>query len=163
MIVNLNVSDVLICEFIGRMRSLIARSSNVKDQKIGQQDGSNADIMGFKAEYAFAKYFNVFPDFGLTPRSGSYDGVLEKNGKKFRYDIKSTHIKKGHLLATLKVNPDVDIYVLCIVDNSQIDIKGYAKKEDFIRSENIKPINNIKGYCLEQSKLTKFKDDLTIN
>ena len=84
MIVELSPSEVLVCECIGRMRSLIARTANVKDVKIGQHDGSNADVMGFKGEYAFAKYFNVFPDLGLSPRSGSYDGVL----KNYKYDIK---------------------------------------------------------------------------
>ena len=153
MIVELSPSEVLVCECIGRMRSLIARTANVKDQKIGQQDGSNADVMGFKGEYAFAKYFNVFPDLGLSPRSGSYDGVL----KNYKYDIKSTDIKNGRLLATKKVNPDVDIYVLCIVDNNQVDIKGYVKKEDFIIPENLKTLGHGEGYCLNQSQLTQFK------
>tara|TARA_R100001015_G_C4536039_1_gene101163 strand:- start:152 stop:622 length:471 start_codon:yes stop_codon:yes gene_type:complete len=153
MIVELSPSEVLVCECIGRMRSLIARTANVKDQKIGQHDGSDADVMGFKGEYAFAKHFNVFPDLGLSPRSGSYDGVL----KDFKYDIKSTHIKNGHLLATKKINPDVDIYVLCIVDNNLVDIKGYVKKEDFIITENLKTLGHGEGYCLNQSQLTQFK------
>ena len=156
MIVELNPSEILVCECIGRMRCLIARSANVKDQKIGQQDGSDADVMGIKAEYAFAKHFNVFPDLGLTPRSGSYDGIL----KEVAYDIKSTHIKTGHLLATKKVNPDVDMYVLCIVTRNQVDIKGYIFKKDFIKPENLKRFGNAKdeSYCLEQSKLKKFKE-----
>ena len=154
MVVELTPSEILVCECIGRMRSLIARTANVKDQKIGQHDGSNADVMGIKAEYAFAKYFNVFPDLGLTPRSGSYDGVL--NGVP--YDIKSTHIRLGHLLATKKVNPDVKIYVLCIVEGNQVDIKGYISKENFIKPENIKSLNGREGYCVKQSQLKKFKE-----
>ena len=156
MIVNLDSSEVLICECIGRMRSLIARSANVTDQKIGQQDGSDADVMGMKGEYAFAKHFNIFPDLGLTPRSGSYDGIL----KGITYDIKSTQIRNGHLLATKKVNPDVEMYVLCVVTKNQVDIKGYIFKKDFIRPENFKRFGNSKdkSYCLEQSQLKKFKD-----
>ena len=104
MIVDLNPSEVLVCELIGRMRSHIARASQVKDQKIGQQDGSEADVMGMKAEYAFAKQFNVFPDLGLTPRSGSCDGKIPlKDFRVVSYDIKSTHIRNGHLLATKKL------------------------------------------------------------
>ena len=138
------------------MRSLIARSANVKDQKIGNQNGIESDVMGIKAEYAFAKYFNVFPDLGLSPRSGSCDGKL----KGVAYDIKSTHIKSGHLLATKKVNPDVDMYVLCVVTKNQVDIKGYIFKKDFIRPENLKKFGNAKdeSYCLEQSQLKKFKE-----
>ena len=156
MIVELTPSEILVCECIGRMRSLIARSAHVQDQKIGNQNGSDADVMGIKGEYAFAKDFNVFPDLGLIPRSGSYDGKL----KGVAYDIKSTHRKNGHLLATKKVNPDVDMYVLCVVTQNQVDIKGYIFKKDFIKPENLKRFGNAKdeSYCLDQSQLKKFKE-----
>ncbi len=156
MIVNLDPSEVLICECIGRMRALIARSANVKDQKIGKQDGNDADVMGIKGEYAFAKHFNVFPDLGLTPRSGSYDGIL----RGFTYDIKSTHIRNGHLLATKKVNPDIEMYVLCIVTENQVEIKGYIFKKDLIKPENFNYFKNSteKSYFVDQSKLRKFKE-----
>ena len=154
MIVKLNPDEVLICEQLGRMRSIIARSSGVKDAKVGDQDGSEADVMGMKAEYAFAKKFNTFPDLGLTPRSGSADGKL----KGFAYDVKSTTYKSGRLLATKKENPDVDMYVLCIVDNSEVDIKGYAFKDELIKESNLKNLGHGQGYCLDQDKLRVFKD-----
>ena len=153
MIVKLQPDEVLICEQLGRMRSIIARSSGVKDAKVGTHDGSEADVMGMKAEYAFAKQFNTFPDLGLTPRSGSADGKL----KGYAYDIKSTTYKNGRLLATKKQNPDVDMYVLCIVDNSEVDIKGYAMKEDLISTSNLKNLGHGEGYCLDQSELKSFK------
>ena len=159
MIVELSPSEILVCQCIGRMRSLIARSANVKDQKAGEQDGNNADVMGFMAEYAFAKHFNVFPDIGLTPRSGSCDGKIPlKDFRVVSYDIKSTHIRNGRLLATKKVNPDVDMYVLCIVTDNQVDIKGYVKKESFIKPENLKTIGKVESYCLEQSQLQPFPE-----
>tara|TARA_A200000159_G_scaffold78618_1_gene72876 strand:+ start:231 stop:695 length:465 start_codon:yes stop_codon:yes gene_type:complete len=154
MIVKLNPDEVLICEQLGRMRSIIARSSGVKDAKVGDQNGSEADVMGMKAEYAFAKKFNTFPDLGLTPRSGSADGKL----KGFAYDVKSTTYKSGRLLATKKENPDVDMYVLCIVDNSEVDIKGYAFKDELIKESNLKNLGHGQGYCLDQDKLRVFKD-----
>ena len=156
MIVELNPSEVLVCECIGRMRSLIARSAHIEDRKIGNQNGSDADVMGIKVEYAFAKQFNIFPDLGLSPRSGSYDGIL----KGVAYDIKSTHVKSGHLLATRKVNPDVDMYVLCVVTKNQVDIKGYIFKKDFIKPENLKRFGNAthESYCVAQSALTPFKE-----
>lgn len=153
MIVKLQPDEVLICEQLGRMRSIIARSSGVKDAKVGTQDGSEADVMGMKAEYAFAKQFNTFPDLGLTPRSGSADGKL----KGYSYDIKSTTYKSGRLLATKKENPDVDMYVLCIVDNSEVDIKGYAMKKDLIQPSNLKNLGHGEGYCMDQSELKSFK------
>jgi hypothetical protein len=153
MIVKLQPDEVLICEQLGRMRSIIARSSGVKDAKVGTHDGSEADVMGMKAEYAFAKQFNTFPDLGLTPRSGSADGKL----KGYAYDIKSTTYKTGRLLATKKENPDVDMYVLCVVDNSEVDIKGYTMKKDLIQPSNLKNLGHGEGYCMEQNELKSFK------
>ena len=153
MIVKLQPDEVLICEQLGRMRSIIARSSGVKDAKVGTQDGSEADVMGMKAEYAFAKQFNTFPDLGLTPRSGSADGKL----KGYAYDIKSTTYKSGRLLATKKENPDVDMYVLCIVDNSEVDIKGYAMQKDLIQPSHLNNLGHGEGYCMDQNELKSFK------
>ena len=151
--IELDVNEVNLCVFIGEQRSLIARANNVKDAKIGKQNGMDADIQGFKAEYAFAKHINVFPDFGLSPRSGSADGVTPKGN---RYDIKSTHHKKGNLLSTLKVNPDVDVYILAVVQDNIVDLIGWAKKADLIKPENIVDLGHGKGYFLSRDKLNKF-------
>tara|TARA_R110002124_G_scaffold86638_2_gene223848 strand:+ start:443 stop:967 length:525 start_codon:yes stop_codon:yes gene_type:complete len=151
--IELSIQEVELCEFIGMQRSAIARSNGVVDTKMGDHDGVKADIQGFKAEYAFAKYGNLFPDPGLSPRSGSYDGITHQGG---RYDIKSTHHKNGNLLSTLKVNPDIDIYVLAVVQDNIVDLIGWAKKEDLIKPENIKDMGHGKGYFLSREKLNKL-------
>jgi hypothetical protein len=151
--IRLDDKEVSLCKYIGTLRSSIARSNGVVDAKIGNQDGVEADIQGFKAEYAFAKANNLFPDFGLSPRSGSYDGVTRNNN---RYDIKSTSHKKGNLLTTLKINKDVDIYILAVVDNNIVDFVGWASKEALIKDENIKDLGHGKGYFLSRHKLNKL-------
>jgi len=151
--VRLGPDEVTVCQMIGRMRSLIARNSGVKDAKVGNQDGAEADVSGVIAEYAFSKLFNTFPDLGLSPRSGSADGQL--NGKG--YDVKSTTYKTGRLLSTLKVNPDVDFYVLGIVDKDEVNFVGWADKKDLIREENIVNLGHGKGYALTQDKLKNIK------
>jgi len=150
--VKLNPDELTVCQMLGRMRSLIARSSGVKDAKIGDQDGAEADVTGMMAEYAFSKHFNTFPDLGLTPRSGSADGIY----KNFRYDIKSTKYKTGKLLSTTKVNNDVDIYVLAIVKDNEVSFPGFAMKDELINEKNLKDLGHGKGYCLEQEKLRRF-------
>ena len=155
MIVTLTHDELTVCQLIGRMRSLIARSAGVKDAKVGSHDGAEADVQGIMAEYAFAKHHNVFPDLGLSPRSGSYDGVL--NG--IRYDIKATKYKSGKLLCTKKHNPDVDIYVLAIVDVGHVEFIGYAKAEELRKEENLTNLGHGEGYALEQHQLRKFKED----
>ena len=153
MILTLQPDEVQICQMVGRMRSLIARGNGVRDAKMGNKDGSEADVMGMMAEYGFAKQMSVFPDLGLTPRSGSADGVMP-SGK--RYDVKASKHKSARLLSTLKVNPDVDVYVLCVVDGSTLDYKGWATKEELIKEENKKDLGHGVGYALEQEKLRKF-------
>lgn len=145
--------ELLTCQILGRMRSIIARGAGIKDAKVGNQDGADADVMGIIAEYAFAKHFNTFPDIGLTPRSGSCDGVL----KGYRYDIKATGYKTGKLLCTLKENLDIDMYVLAIVDGMSVDFIGYALSKHLRKEENLTDLGHGKGYALTQDKLTRFQ------
>jgi hypothetical protein len=152
---TLKPDEVQICQLIGGLRSLIARSSGVKDAKIGTQDGAEADVMGFMAEYGFAKLMNTFPDLGLTPRSGSPDGVTPSGN---RYDIKASKHPNARLLSSLKVNPDIDVYVLCVVDGVNLDYKGWAWKRDLIKQGNIINLGHGEGYALNQDSLTKFNE-----
>lgn len=153
MIIRLDKKECELCEFIGKQRASIARSNGVFDAKIGKQSGIEADVQGFKAEYSFAKWNNIFPDFGLSPRSGSADGVTNSGS---RYDIKSTHHKNGNLLSTLKVNTDVDIYILSYVNDNVVEFVGWAKKEQLINKNNLKDLGHGKGYFLSREKLNKF-------
>ena len=89
----------------------------------------------------------------MSPRSGSADGVTKENN---RYDIKSTHYKTGNLLSTLKVNQDVDVYVLAYVNKNIVDFVGWATKDELIRKENIKSLGHGSGYFLSRHKLHKF-------
>lgn len=150
---KLNHDEVQLCQLVGRMRSLIARSSGVKDAKIGTQDGAEADVVGMMAEYGFAKLMNVFPDLGLTPRSGSPDGVMPSGN---RYDIKASKHPNARLLSTLKVNPDIDVYVLCVVDEASLDFRGWAWKHELIKPDNLINLGHGDGYALDQNKLRKF-------
>lgn len=148
----LQPDEITVCQMIGRMRSLIARSAGVKDAKVGDQDGAEADVIGLMAEFAFAKQFNVFPDLGLSPRSGSADGIIK--GK--RYDIKATTYKSGKLLCTVKDNPDVDVYILAIVSNNEVNVVGWEYKENLRKDENLIDLGHGKGYALTQDKLQSF-------
>jgi hypothetical protein len=150
--VILNPDEVTVCQILGRMRSLIARSAKVKDAKIGKQEGSEADVLGMMAEYAFAKHFNVFPDLGLTPRSGSADGVY----KNWRYDIKSTTYENGRLLCTTKENPDVDIYILGIVKDNTVTFPGWALAKELRDDKNKVDLGHGTHYGLTQENLRRF-------
>lgn len=151
--IKLEPDEIAVCNLIGRNRALIARSSGVKDVKMGDQDGAEADVLGFMGEYAFAKHFNVFPDLGLVPRSGSADGIL----KGYKYDIKTTTYKNGRLLSTIKDNDDVDMYVLAIVEEPFVFVAGYALKDELRKESNLIDLGHGKGYGLNQEQLREFK------
>lgn len=143
----------VLASILGGFRSLTARNCGVADAKIGPQSGLESDIDGILGELAFCKIFNVFPDIGLKPRSGSADAVMD--GK--RIDVKTTRHQNGRLLSTLKGNPDVDIYVLAVIDDTNIELRGYALTADLIREDRIKDMGHGRGYAMEQSELKQFK------
>ena len=151
--VELSDDEVALCHLVGRNRALIARAAGVVDAKMGGQNGSDADVLGFMGEYAFAKHFNVFPDCGLCPRSGSADGILQG----YRYDIKATTYPNGRLLCTKKDNPDVDMYVLVIVQEPLVKIIGYAFKADLRKDDNLIDLGRGEGYGMSQDQLRAFK------
>lgn len=142
----------VLAAILGGFRSLVARNAGVKDAKIGTQSGIESDQDGILAELTFAQWQNVWPDIGLSPRSGSADAIV----KGQRIDVKSTRKPEGRLLATLKVNPDVDIYVLAIVSNDAVAFPGFALKSDLIHESRIIDLGHGKGYAMNQSDLRKF-------
>ena len=152
--INLTDDEVMMCQHVGHLRSVLSRGNKVKDMKRTDMAGLDIDAQGVTAEYAVAKHLNVFFDLGLSPRTGSADGVM--NG--YSYDVKSTHHALGKLLATLKDNPDVDMYIMCITpDRWTVKMVGWCWKKELINKKNIKDLGYGKGYALEQSQLRPFK------
>ena len=152
--INLTDDEVMMCQHVGHLRSVLSRGNKVKDMKRTDMAGLDIDAQGVTAEYAVAKHFNTFFDLGLSPRAGSADGVM--NG--YSYDVKSTHHPLGKLLATLKDNPDVDMYIMCITpDRWTVKMVGWCWKKELINEKNIKDLGYGKGYALEQSQLRPFK------
>jgi len=152
--INLTDDEVMMCQHVGHLRSVLSRGNKVKDMKRTDMAGLDIDAQGVTAEYAVAKHLNVFFDLGLSPRAGSADGVM--NG--YSYDVKSTHHALGKLLATLKDNPDVDMYIMCITpDRWTVKLVGWCWKKELINKKNIKDLGYGKGYALEQNQLRPFK------
>jgi len=139
----------MLADLLGAMRSMVNRGSNVRDAKVGPQDGVEADKDAVLGEIAFAKHFNVCPDLSLSPRSGSPDAVL----KDYRIDVKTTRYKNGRLLATLKKNPDVDIYVLAILHDDHVKFPGWAYASDLCQKSRLTNIKGNVGYAMRQRDL----------
>tara|TARA_R100000234_G_scaffold93568_1_gene61777 strand:+ start:1464 stop:1823 length:360 start_codon:yes stop_codon:yes gene_type:complete len=116
--------------------------------------GLDIDAQGVTAEYAVSKHFNTFFDMGLSPRSGTADGTM----KGYNYDVKSTQHEFGKLLATLKENREVDMYIMCLTpDRWTVKIVGWCWKKELINNKNIQDLGYGRGYALEQHQLRAFK------
>ena len=142
----------VLANILGGFRTLVARNAGVKDAKMGAQLGVESDQDGMLAELCFAKAANVWPDLGLSPRSGSHDAMF----RGMRVDIKSTRYPNGRLLSTLKANKDIDMYVLAIIQEDRVIFPGYALAKDLIDDKNITDLGHGKGYALTQDQLKSF-------
>jgi hypothetical protein len=157
LIVKLSDSELAVATMVALARRSSARGGNVHDAQVGKQDPFDIDLDGMLAEMAFAKQFNYYPEFTVGPRSGGADFV-GRLGQTI--DVKATRHKNGRLLATTKKNLDpCDVYVLAIVlSNREIDLVGYANKEDLFIEKNLINLGHGTGYGMSQETLRKFKE-----
>jgi hypothetical protein len=155
LVVTLSTPELAICNILGNMRHLVNRAGKTVDRQKGNQSALDIDIDGVIAEYVFCKHWNIFFDLSSEARSGSFDCLL--NNK--RIDIKSTRYATGKLIKTLKPNPDIDIYVLAIINGNTVTFPGWITSNAFIQEENIMNLSN-KGdcYAVEQSGLTPWRE-----
>jgi hypothetical protein len=153
--IKLTEAEIWFCRYAGGLRGLMARNLNVKDKRMADISGFAIDEDGMIGEYAFCKWKNVFCDVVPSPRSGSADCNLGG----WNIDVKATRYSNGRLLVTLKDNPDVDLYVLAIIDGNIVKFPGYAFRSEVCRDENIVNLGHGPGYAITQDRLRPFKSD----
>ena len=148
--VVLTDAEVLICRIIGNLRSLNKRLGEIDDAGSTNDD----DEVGLIGEYAFGKHYNLFMDLSLHQKKGGGDFV--RNGKVI--DVKATTRPDGNLVSPLSKlgTTDVDVYVLAIVNNNEVDLIGYATREEFLREENIRDLGKSRGFFYPRSKLREL-------
>jgi len=151
--ITITDGDYDLCVMIAAMRNMVARGNNVKDRQMGNQSALETDLIGIIGEYAFCKLHNIFPDLIASPRSGSYDCLFMGQ----RIDIKTTKYEDGRLLATTKLNDDVDVYVLAIVNGKKVTFPGWTRKSQLIKKENIENLGHGDTYVMAQNKLNPWK------
>lgn len=152
-VVEISYDMRLLAAMLGGIRTLMNRGGQVVDGKIGPQDGMTADQDAIIGELAFAKAHNVWPDLSLKPRSGSADLLI--GGK--RIDIKSTRHPNGRLLGKCKVNEDVDIYVLAIINDHQVTFPGWAHRHELYDDNNLINLGHGVSYGLTQDQLNSWE------
>ena len=151
MIVTLSDSELAICKLIGNLRTISSRVNDVADAGINTSLETDED--GVMAEFAFCKWRNIFFNPEISPKKHTFDCLLMDK----RMDIKSTRHAGGRLLATLKINPDIDVFVLAIISGRDVEFPGYIKASELYKPENIIDVGYGKTYGVAQEDLTLWK------
>ena len=151
--IEIQETEIAVLKILGNLRTLQNRSNNINDTQRDKRNKSDVELDGLIGEYAFCKINNIFMDIDVCVRSGSYDCMY----KGYRLDIKTTRHTNGRLIAYPKKNPDVDIYVLCIIDGNKVSFPGYAKTEELFKEENIVNLGYGDTYAINQENLRTFK------
>lgn len=141
--VDLSENELRVARIVAVERQLYGRKKYEDKKKM--EDGFQADVDGMVAEMCFGRLFNYYVDMGLGKRKEDF---ISRKGETI--DVKSTRYKMGKLLATLEKKEDpCDIYVLMVVDDQGGWYRGYVRKEQLFRDENIKDLGRGRGYVYE--------------
>ena len=116
--ITLSPRELAMCDMIASMRYWqgCGTDSTIIDKR-------KASRLGFTAEYAFSKQFNLHLDIISNLEKDSFD-FISKDGATI--DIKSTDLWSGNLVVPKLMH---DVYVLAVVDGNTVDLVGYATKQ----------------------------------
>lgn len=149
--VELTDSEIMMARILGNMRTLVSRHPNTTYTSL--EYNIQKDEEGVIGEMAFCKHWNIFFNPESSYRHGTSDAVLK--GKNI--DVKSTRkINKG-LQVPHRVNKDIDVFVLGIIEGNTVTFVGYATAADVYRPENLQQLSHSPAYVLPQERLTKWK------
>ncbi|CAB4165164.1 hypothetical protein UFOVP822_20 [uncultured Caudovirales phage] len=131
---------------VAALRTSVSAAAGAQCRKL-LPDQTTADVIGYAAEYAWAKQNNIFPDLTFTSRKNGYDNITA--GK--RIDIKASTNFKARLLSSLdQKNPDVDIMILAIVQMPTVHFVGWCTINELRRPEHLLDLGYGPVYALEQ-------------
>lgn len=155
----LTPAERLIGLAISDLRSRNNRDTHITSKKISVNFSDiEIDFRGFVSELAFAKLFNLYPDFTIHPRSSSTDlgDVKLPNGKTV--DVKTTDRPDGRLLAPTWKNANVDYYALIIGYYPEFEFKGFMIKEELINPKRLGDLGHGLTYIAEQHELKELHE-----
>ena len=142
--ITLSPRELAMCDIIASMRYWqgCGTDTTIIDKRI-------ASRIGFTAEYAFSKQFNLHLDIISNLEKDSFD-FISKDGATI--DIKATYTKHGNLVVPKLMH---DVYVLAIVDGNTVDLVGYATKE-MIEKAGKKDLGNGPVWFVDRKDLKRW-------
>jgi len=142
--ITLSPRELAMCDMIASMRFWqgCGTDTTIIDKR-------KASRLGFCAEYAFSKQFNLHLDIISNLEKDSFD-FISKDGATI--DIKATDRSDGNLIVPKLLH---DVYVLAIVDGSTVDFIGYATKQ-MIEEAGKKDLGNGSVWFVNRKELKKW-------
>ena len=142
--ITLSPRELAMCDMIASMRFWqgCGTDTTIIDKR-------KASRLGFCAEYAFSKQFNLHLDIISNLEKDSFD-FISKDGATI--DIKATDRSDGNLIVPKLLH---DVYVLAIVDGSTVDFIGYASKQ-MIEEAGKKDLGNGPVWFVNRKELKKW-------
>jgi hypothetical protein len=110
--VTLNPQEQAVCLALAKSRYANNRKAGTRNAKRGPHSNKQIDLEGISAEFAFAKLFNIFPDFSIVPRTADSDSGDCKLQYGRAVDVKATQYRTGKLISVPWKKPTVDLFAL---------------------------------------------------
>ena len=156
--IELNDVEIRICKHTGKRRYNSNVESNANNARIGDLDDLEMNIEGFAGEMAFAKVFNLYPDFTIEPRTSEEDeGDFKLEGKKI--DVKTTKYIQGSLAAPVWSGKKVaEIYGLLVGKMPHYIFKGFMSKEELLQQKRIGTLGHGDTFLAEQNELKELDE-----
>lgn len=142
--ITLSPRELAMCDMIASMRYWqgCGTDTTIIDKR-------KASRLGFCAEYAFSKQFNLHLDIISNLEKYSFD-FISKDGSTI--DIKATDRSDGNLIVPKLLH---DVYVLAIVDGSTVDFIGYATNEMILEAGK-KDLGHGPSWFVNRKELKKW-------
>jgi hypothetical protein len=120
-VVELTIGEVAVAHHIAVLRQAINREAGKVNLKAGPQDVMTTEVVGVKAELAFCRWANVYPDLSVHLRAGSFDA----RWLGWNVDVKGTRNPDGPLYVDARQGKTPDVYVLAHVGELEVTLCGW--------------------------------------
>jgi len=152
MTVTLSPDEERIAQWVAHQRQARNDLARVVDTRASTTTSSEGiHLQGFRAELAFCKLFNVYPDFDTTPRRGSSD--CARWGESI--DVKSTTHTHGKLICfARKRELASDVYALLVDDGPAFRFVGFTRATELFTDAHLTDLGRGPTYTMTQAELT---------
>ena len=157
MIVELNLAEQKLAQYLAKARYENARGRNKPDMKKGPQSSEQTDLEGIASEIAAAKAVNVYPDLETDLDDLPDIDLLSRKG--YSIDVKATTYPNGKLITALwKKDKSCQFYMLVIGKFPKYRIAGIMSADELMRDQRIKNLGHGDTYAAEQTELQSIDE-----